>query len=50
MSTGSYATLPLPKEFNMATHILDDNIAAGRGELIAIYYQEEKYTYLKLPR
>ena len=45
MSTGSYATLPLPREFNMATYILDDNIAAGRGERIAIYYQEEKYTF-----
>ena len=48
MSTGSYATLPLPKEFNMATYILDDNIAAGRGERIAIYYQEEKYTFNNL--
>jgi len=45
MSVGTYATLPLPQEFNMASYILDDNIAAGRGERIAIYYQDETYTF-----
>jgi benzoate-CoA ligase family protein len=45
MSVGTYATLPLPQEFNMAAYILDDNIAAGRGNRKAIYYQDETYTF-----
>ena len=45
MSVGNYSTLSLPQEFNMASYILDDNIAAGRGERVAIYYQGEIYTY-----
>ncbi len=45
MSVGTYATLDLPQEFNMASYILDDNVAAGRGNRIALYYQEETYTF-----
>lgn len=45
MSVGTYSTLSLPQEFNMASYILDDNITAGRGERIAIYCQEETYTF-----
>jgi acyl-coenzyme A synthetase/AMP-(fatty) acid ligase len=45
MSVGTYKTLSLPQEFNMASYILDDNIAAGRGDQIAIYCQGETYTY-----
>jgi benzoate-CoA ligase family protein len=45
MSVGTYKTLSLPQEFNMASYILDDNIAAGRGDRIAIYCQGETYTY-----
>ncbi|MDP2643405.1 MAG: benzoate-CoA ligase family protein [Desulfobacterales bacterium] len=45
MSVGTYATLPLPPEFNMASYILDDNLAAGRGSRTAIYYRNETYTF-----
>jgi benzoate-CoA ligase family protein len=45
MSVGTYKTLSLPQEFNMASYILDDNIAAGRGDQIAIYYKNETYTF-----
>ena len=45
MTVGTYATLPLPQEFNMASYILDDNLAAGRGGRTAIYYQEETFTF-----
>jgi len=45
MSVGTYATLPLPQEFNMASYILDENITAGRGRRTAIYYQDETYTF-----
>lgn len=45
MSVGIYKTLPLPEQLNMASYILDQNIAAGRGKRVAIYYEEERYTY-----
>jgi benzoate-CoA ligase family protein len=45
MSVGTYKTLSLSQEFNMASYILDDNIAAGRGDRIAIYYKDETYTF-----
>jgi benzoate-CoA ligase family protein len=45
MSVGTYSTLPLPREFNMASSILDENITNGRGGRTAIYYQGETYTY-----
>lgn len=45
MSVGTYRTLSLPPEFNMASYILDDNVAVGRGERVAIYYHGETYTF-----
>jgi len=45
MSVGTYKTLSLPQEFNMTSYILDDNVAAGRGNRNAIYYQDETYTF-----
>ncbi len=45
MSVGTYETLSLPQEFNMTSYILDDNIASGRGNRTAIYYQDENYTF-----
>lgn len=45
MSVGTYSTLSLPQEFNMASFILDDNIAPGRGERRAIYYEGDTYTF-----
>jgi benzoate-CoA ligase family protein len=45
MSVGTYATLSLPQEFNMASYILDDNIVSGRGERTAIYYQDRTFTF-----
>lgn len=45
MSVGTYETLPLAQEFNMASYILDENIAAGRGDRTMIYCHGETYTF-----
>src|SRR5262245_3234544 len=37
--------LDLPGIYNAATTFVDDNIAQGRGERIAIFYQDRKFTY-----
>ena len=34
-----------PEQFNMATYFLDDRIEEGRGENVAVYYEDQKYTY-----
>jgi benzoate-CoA ligase family protein len=38
-------TLDLPDIYNAATTFVDDNIARGRGQSTAIYYQDQKLTY-----
>jgi benzoate-CoA ligase family protein len=35
----------LPEIYNAATTFVDDNITAGRGGKVAIYYQDRKITY-----
>jgi benzoate-CoA ligase family protein len=37
--------LDLPDIYNAATTFVDDNIAQGRGQRTAIYYQDQKLTY-----
>src|SRR5215208_6230200 len=38
-------TSHFPERFNMATYFLDDRITEGRGENVAVYYEDQKYTY-----
>src|SRR3989304_4095567 len=35
----------VPEDFNVAEALIGDNLAAGRGSKVAIYYQEEEVTY-----
>jgi benzoate-CoA ligase family protein len=37
--------LDLPDNYNAATTFVDQNIAQGRGERTAIYYQDHKFSY-----
>ena len=37
--------LDLPDIYNAATTFVDDNIAQGRGQRTAIYYQDQQFTY-----
>jgi len=50
MST-AIPTIPsviVPDQFNVATAFLDRNIAEGRGDKIAIYYEGATYTYAQV--
>jgi benzoate-CoA ligase family protein len=38
-------SIAFPERFNMATYFLDHNIEEGRGDKVAVYYRDEKYTY-----
>ncbi|HWP44600.1 MAG TPA: benzoate-CoA ligase family protein, partial [Blastocatellia bacterium] len=38
-------TISFPERFNMATYFLDDRIKEGRGDKVAVYYEDRKYTY-----
>jgi benzoate-CoA ligase len=38
-------TITFPEQFNMATYFLDDRIEEGRGERVAVYSEDQRYTY-----
>ncbi|GAC1360464.1 MAG: benzoate-CoA ligase family protein [Ktedonobacteraceae bacterium] len=38
-------TIIIPDQFNAASAFLDNNLSEGRGEKIAIYYEDQTYTY-----
>nr|NIO09418.1 AMP-binding protein [Deltaproteobacteria bacterium] len=42
--------LALPASYNAATTFVDDNIKHGRGNRIAIHYQDQQVTYQDLFR
>lgn len=37
--------IELPDQFNAATYFVDRNVEEGRGDKVAIYYQDRTYTY-----
>ena len=43
-------TITFPEQFNMATYYLDDRIKEGRGERVAVYCEDQKYTYADVQR
>ena len=44
----SKADIIIPERLNLATYLLDENIACGRGERQALYYEDQSYTYNQL--
>jgi hypothetical protein len=38
-------TISFPEQFNMASYFLDDRIKEGKGDKIAVYYEDQQYTY-----
>jgi acyl-coenzyme A synthetase/AMP-(fatty) acid ligase len=38
-------TISFPEPFNMATYYLDDRIKEGKGDRVAVYDEDERYTY-----
>lgn len=45
MKRGPDIDITIPETLNLATYYLDDNVTQGRGENIAVYYQDEKYSF-----
>jgi benzoate-CoA ligase family protein len=39
-----------PEQFNMADYFLDSNVREGRGSKTAVYFRDERYTYLEVQR
>ncbi len=40
--------LQIPERYNAAVEFVDKNVEAGRGEKVAIYYQDKTFTYRQL--
>src|ERR1044072_5421988 len=38
-------TISFPEHFNMATYFLDDRINEGRGDKVAVFFEDKHYTY-----
>ena len=37
--------IEVPDQFNIATAMVDENVTSGRGDRVAIYYGEQRFTY-----
>lgn len=48
MTRGPEIDIAIPEKFNLTGYYLEDNIVQGRGEKVAIYYQDETYTFNQL--
>jgi benzoate-CoA ligase family protein len=49
MSTiGPRMDISVPEQFNMTTYFLEENLTAGRGDKVAVYYQNDTYTFKDL--
>jgi benzoate-CoA ligase family protein len=42
--------ISFPDRFNMASYFLDDRIEEGRGDRIAVFFQDQQYTYSDVQR
>ena len=45
MARGPDISLYIPEQLNLTSYFLEDNVAQGRGDKVAIYYRDEKYTF-----
>lgn len=45
MSRGEDIGLSIPEQLNLTTYFLEENLTKGRGNKVAIYYQDESYTF-----
>jgi benzoate-CoA ligase family protein len=45
MLRGPHIDTVIPERMNLTTYYLEENISRGRGEKVAVYYQDEKYTF-----
>ena len=45
MTRGPDISIHIPERLNLTSYFLEDNISQGRGDKVAIYYRDEKYTF-----
>jgi len=45
MSSGEDIDLSIPEQLNLTTYFLEENLSKGRGNKVAIYYRDERYTF-----
>ena len=45
MTRGPDFDIDIPEELNLTTYYLDENLTRGRGNQVAVYYKDEKYTF-----
>ncbi len=45
MIRGPEIDIVIPEQLNLTTYYLDENITHGRGDKVAVYYRDEKYTF-----
>jgi benzoate-CoA ligase family protein len=45
---GPEIEIVIPADLNLTTYYLEENITRGRGDKVAVYYQEKRYTFSDL--
>jgi len=45
MKRGPAIEIVIPEQLNLTTYYLDENMTQGRGNKVAVYYQDETYTF-----
>ena len=48
MKRGLHMDVTVPERFNLTSYILESNLAQGRGNDVALLYEDEKYTFQQL--
>lgn len=48
MARGPDINIVIPEHINLTTYYLEENLTAGRGDRVAIYYLDETYTFKQL--
>ncbi len=48
MAKGPSININLPENINLTTYYLEENVSKGRGEKVAVYYQNERITFNQL--
>lgn len=48
MRRGLHIDIEVPERFNLTSYILESNLTQGRGNDIALLYEDEKYTFQQL--
>jgi benzoate-CoA ligase family protein len=48
VTCGPEIEIVIPEDLNLTTYYLEENITRGKGDKVAVYYQQERYTFSNL--